>query len=121
MKLLNGEWETVSRTRDGKKLPDPEGAPRRVIIQEGKFAVKAGDKTLAEGSFVLDAAKKPVAIDMKLGLADGKEAKYLGIIEVTEGEHRLCWADPGKDRPTRFAADEGSGHTLAVYRRVKKS
>ena len=120
LKILAGEWETVSMARNGKSLPVPDGGKRRVIIREDKFTVVLDGKTSGTGSFVLDPAKKPMAIDIKLNLSDGKEAKYLGVIEVSDQEHRICWADPGKDRPTKFGAVEGSGHTLATYRRVKQ-
>jgi uncharacterized protein (TIGR03067 family) len=119
MKLLAGEWETESIIRDGKKLPAPPDGQPRFTIREGKFTVTVGDKTSYSGSFVIDPTKKPITIDTKYVLPDGKEIKFLGIIEIKEREYKGCWADPGKDRPTSFTAEKNSGQMLGIYKRIK--
>jgi len=45
---------------------------------------------------------------------------FLGIYEVKKDSRKVCLAEQGKERPTEFSAKPGSGHTLAVFKRVKK-
>jgi uncharacterized protein (TIGR03067 family) len=116
MKLLAGEWESVSRVTDGEKIPDAEEGKPRVMIRGHRYTVRVGDRDMGTGSFVLDPRKGPIAIDMS---PDGEKVKYLGIIEISEGEHKMCWAEEGKPRPTKFTAEKGSGQTLAIYRRIR--
>jgi hypothetical protein len=56
----------------------------------------------------------PMAIDFLI-----QGAILLGIIEVNENEHKVCWAPPGKDRPTDFTAAKGSERFLGLYKRVR--
>jgi hypothetical protein len=43
-----------------------------------------------------------------------------GIYKLDDGTFTLCYARPGKGRPTDFKAKEGSGHSLSVWKQVKK-
>ena len=49
-----------------------------------------------------------------------KGKTQLGIYEFDGDTVRFCFGSPGKDRPSEFAAKEGSGNTLSVWRRDKK-
>ena len=43
-----------------------------------------------------------------------------GIYEFDGEKMKLCFAGPGKDRPTAYTAEAGPGHTLTVWVREKK-
>ena len=48
-----------------------------------------------------------------------RQISMLGIYALEGDELKLCLPQPGRDRPTAFAAPEKSGTTLLVFRREK--
>ena len=63
----------------------------------------------------LDTSKTPHTIDVVLPGTGGMSA--LGIYEVKGDDLSWCFADPGKDRPTKLS---GKDYTLMTFKRVKK-
>ena len=105
----------VSAETNGKKAPEEQIKKVRVVIRGSKHSVFFGDKTVAkEIAFQIDPTKQPKTVDDFL---PGGQ-RILGIYELTGDTLRSCVAPAGKERPTRFAAEAGSGHTLRVFRRV---
>jgi hypothetical protein len=87
---LQGTWQLVSAETDGKKA----------VAKEIPFRI--------------DPTKQPKTVD---DLLPGGQS-ILGMYELKGDTLRSCVAPAGKERPTRFAAEAGSGHTLRVFRRV---
>lgn len=116
---LEGTWRIVSHEKDGEKL-DVSNLPFALEVTfKGKdfsFANNLGAGSIEN----IDPTKKPKTIDYKVisGANDGKTE--LSIYELDGDTFRDCIAPPGKDRPTKFTAAEGTGQTLIVYERVKK-
>ena len=50
----------------------------------------------------------------------GRDKPLLGIYEFDGEKMKLCFAGPGKERPTAFTSEAGSGQTLTVWVREKK-
>jgi len=48
-----------------------------------------------------------------------KGKTLLGIYELSDDAYKVCFAAPGKDRPTEFNSKEGSGNRLIVMKREK--
>lgn len=48
-----------------------------------------------------------------------KVNQYLGIYEFGEETRRMCFAPPGKERPTVFAFTPGSEIILVTFEREK--
>lgn len=116
MKRLEGTWQLVSAVKDGKETSADVVKKIRVTIKDGKHTVRFGEDVLAkEISFVVDPTKKPKQTTDTL--PDGKEIK--GIYKLDNDTLTSCVAEPGKERPTEFAAKAGTGHTLRVFQRVK--
>jgi clostripain len=111
---LQGEWKLVSATRDGKAMPDDVVKTFKCTIKGREFTIARDGKAAEEGTLKLDPAQKPKTIDLAVG--DGKRTA-LGIYEVGGDSYRMCYARPGKVRPKEFAAGEGTGRTLSVWRR----
>jgi uncharacterized protein (TIGR03067 family) len=120
MAQLEGEWSMVSGEADGFKMP-PE------MVKTGKRVAKNGETTISfdgqiyfKAKFTVDATKKPKAIDYAMTEGPTKGKTHLGIYELDGDAVKFCFAAPGNDRPSTFAAKEGSQRTLSVWKRDKK-
>jgi uncharacterized protein (TIGR03067 family) len=113
---FDGSWQLVSAVTDGKPTPDDFVAKVRITIRNGKHTVKIGDEiAVKEIPFTVDPTTVPKStIDT---LPDGQTIK--GIYQLQGDTLTSCVARPGADRPTVFASEPGSGHTLRVFKRVK--
>lgn len=115
-----GKWVTESVTREGKANDALKGAIRESA--DGKYSItpakdsKAGPVT---GTYTIDASKTPITIDMKPkgGTYDGKT--LLGIVKVDGDTMTVAFAEPGKDRPSKFEGGEGSGIVVTVLKKAK--
>jgi uncharacterized protein (TIGR03067 family) len=114
---LQGDWVLASGERDGEKLPEDLVKSLKRSVTGDKATVSRDGEALAKGTFTLDPSKKPRAIDVKL---EGSDQAVQGIYEIDGDTFRMCYAAPGGERPKEFATKAGSGHTLAVWKRVKK-
>lgn len=115
-----GKWTIESVSRDGKDVAALKGATRE--HKDGSYTltpVKDSTAKSSTGTYTLDASKSPIAIDMKPkgGTYDGKT--LLGIVKVDGDTMTICFAEPGKDRPSKFESSAGSGLVLAVHKAAK--
>ena len=120
-KKYEGTWQVVSLEVDGNKA-DEEDAKKVTVINEadGKWVIEGEGKVIARGTSEIDPTKKPKTVDLTMTEGDDKGKTFLGIYEFGDDTRKVCFAQAGKDRPTEFAAPAGSGHILAVLKRVKK-
>jgi uncharacterized protein (TIGR03067 family) len=113
---LQGEWTLVSAERNGEKLPDDQGKTMRRIIKGDEFSVTRDGETLAKGKFKIDPTKKPKTIDVTLESGDN----ILGIYELEGDEFKMCYGQPGGERPKAFASKADNNTSLLVWKRAKK-
>jgi uncharacterized protein (TIGR03067 family) len=118
-KKLEGSWSVTSAVRNRNELPAERLANVQAIFRDGRFAFTQGDKALTEGTFQIDPAKTPRTIDLTTIDANGNEKTTLAIYDLAEDMLRICGAQPGVERPSEFVANDGSGHTLTTFQRVK--
>src|SRR5215469_6334938 len=105
LERMQGDWACDSYTTDGMELPADNAQALFRTIKGDTYAVFRFKKQIGKGTLKLDAGKKPKAID---ALPDGSSKPLLGIYEFDGDKLKLCFAGPGKDRPTAFTADAGS-------------
>jgi uncharacterized protein (TIGR03067 family) len=117
-KKLEGTWTITSVVRNENPLPEDRMKDGKFVFQGESLTQKWGDKTMATGTFRIDPGKKPPAIDLTMSEGDEKDKTILGIYELQDDVLRIC-AGPGHERPTEFAAKDGSGHTLITLKRAK--
>jgi len=114
LKLLDGTWEVVSIVTDGQEVSRrADTGLYSLTLEKGKFAYKTRDgKVLDDGTFRVDPAAEPKAID--LSARGGMEVS--GIYELKGDELKVC---VGKERPAKLTSEAGGGRTLITYKRVK--
>lgn len=126
MKKLEGTWVTVSVLSSGKKWPDEKAKAISLTIKADGTWVMKDDKESWEGAYTVDPSKKP-----KTGQFVGMNGKFkdsttLDIYELDGDTLTFCYVivptgkESTKERPTKFASEEGSGHVLSVMKREKK-
>jgi len=111
---LQGVWQIQSRQEDGQDDKPRELGKVRITIAGNKITVDE-DGMVSEGSFTIDAGKKPAQIDLVPPKAD--EGKNLGIYQVEGDTLKLCYGRPGADRPTEFATKAKSKHVLMIFKK----
>jgi uncharacterized protein (TIGR03067 family) len=120
LEKMQGDWALVSLTRDGMKFPDEEAQALFRTVKGNRFTVARYEKEVGKGTFSIDATKKPHTIDFVPDTAKDKSQAMLGIYKWGGEKLVICYAPPGKARPTEFTSKEGQMQTLAVWEREAK-
>src|SRR5262245_14837260 len=94
---LRGTWLTVSLVHDGKtlvdeKTPAKEGPATTLVYEGSKWMVKVGDKTVASGTFKVDAAKTQKEIDILDESGEKNDKTKLAIYELHGDVYKYCIA-----------------------------
>jgi uncharacterized protein (TIGR03067 family) len=118
LEKMQGDWAAVSVIRDGVKDEDDNAQSLFRTIKGDQYTVYLFDKAVGDGTFKIDATKKPKTIDSFPASLAGKA--LLGIYEIEEDRIKTCYAAAGKERPTEFGSKKDSGHTLMVWEKEKK-
>jgi uncharacterized protein (TIGR03067 family) len=120
LKQMEGTWAVVLEEMDGKKATEEnKKADVKLTVKDGKYTVHFGEKQVATGEIKLDAGKTPRQIDAVAADGEFKGKAMPGIYEVKGDTMRVCFAQPGQERPTEFRTKEGSGQMLLSYKRIK--
>ena len=72
----------------------------------------------ADGNKLPAQTKKPKEVNETITAGPNKGKEFLAIYEIDDEQHRICFAAPGKERPTAFSSS--NGQLLQVWRRQKK-
>ena len=118
MKKLEGTWTLVNGEMDGKAIPASDVKTASLVIKGNHHSVHIG-RLAIEGTHTVDPAKDPKAIDGLDDSADGKKQKRLGIYQVDGENFEVCFAPPGKVRPTQFNTQPDIGRFRLLWKRVK--
>jgi uncharacterized protein (TIGR03067 family) len=115
---LLGTWRVTSITQGGETVPEEflKKLGVRMRFTENKLLLQAEGKEDETATYKIDAKKTPHEID----ITDDKNRTEKGIYELKGDTLRICFADPGNSRPTRFTAEKGTKTTLIELRRDKK-
>jgi len=104
--VLEGTWVVTSL--NGQSAP--EGTPQLALTFTGdKYQQAIGGQVNERGAFKIDAAKKPVTIDLVINEGDDAGKTQLGIVEVSGETMRMGLSIPGAaQRPTDFTAKDAA-------------
>jgi uncharacterized protein (TIGR03067 family) len=111
---LKGKWEVVAAMFNGNESAGLRG--RVLEFGDKEFSTYDGDKKGRTIGFSLDASTTPKQIDLSRG-NDG--AKALGIYSIDKDELKLCYSEPGAERPKKFESPAGDKVFLLVLKRLK--
>ncbi|HEV3081763.1 MAG TPA: TIGR03067 domain-containing protein [Gemmataceae bacterium] len=116
---IQGDWAQQSMVVDGARVPDDEAQALFRSMKDDKYTIYQFKKVIGKGTFKLDASRKPKTIDATT-TAGGRSLTLLGVYELDGDSLKLCFAPPGKPRPSDFTSKKGSEHRLSVWEREKK-
>jgi uncharacterized protein (TIGR03067 family) len=119
-KLIEGTWRIVALEINGNKSSD-EDAKKLTVVNgpDGTWTILSEGKEVAQGTNSFDPTRQPKTIGFTITEGGGKGNVHLGIYELGEKSRKLCFAPPGKDRPTEFTSTPGSEHILVTFEREK--
>ena len=119
-KKIEGTWRVVAFEVDGNKGTE-EDAKKLTVVNgaDGTWSLHSEDKEMNKGTSTIDPTKKPKTIDFTITEGEGKGHQHLGIYELGEKTRKLCFASPGKERPTEFSSTPGCGQILVTFEREK--
>jgi uncharacterized protein (TIGR03067 family) len=112
---LQGKWTVLSVQRGGKIDEHFQGALRTIDGDRYTLALRNGE-TL-RGTLTVDPEARTLDMRVANGEFEGKTLR--GIYEITGEVLKLCFAEPGRDRPTDFKSTPGSGTVLVLQERVR--
>jgi uncharacterized protein (TIGR03067 family) len=116
LKKLEGAWKGHLREVDGKVLSkdDIDKTAFNVVIKGDTYKVYEAGAVVDEGTFKLDAGKKPRHIDVKTK----NDVVLKGIYKIEGDKMTVCFAAPCVERPSDFKTKEGQ--RLMGYTRAKE-
>ena len=116
-----GTWRVAALDVNGVKASEADA--RKLTVTngaDGAWAMRAEGKEVMKGTSTIDPMNRPKTVDFVP--TDGANAgrTNLGIYEIEGDAQKVCFAPPGKDRPTEFASEPGSWHILVALERERK-
>src|SRR4051812_37925388 len=121
VKKMEGEWQVTAWEQGGNALPAEALEGSRWTVKGDKYTFVMGANT-EEGTFKLDPAKKPPAIDLDITSGNCKGNAQVGIYKVEGDTITFCFNRPGATgRPTEFkSTEDGDTFIVATLKRKKK-
>jgi len=117
--MIDGTWLPVEAELGGRRFPGESLKTMQLILADGKYTAKVGDVT-DKGTFKLDPAARPQAIDVTGAEGPNKGKTFLAIYELTGDSLRICYDLEGKSRPTEFKTQRNTERFLVTYKREKR-
>lgn len=119
-KLIEGTWKVVALEVNGNKSSDEDVRKITVINgADGTWSIHSEGKEIIKGTSIIYPTQKPKTIDFTPTEGERKGEVHLGIYELDKNTRKLCFAPPGKARPTEFSSPLGSEVILINFERVK--
>ena len=114
LEKLQGTWQMVAFEMDGQSIPPGSAS---IVIEGNKF-ISLSMGAQYEGTMVVDPTAAPKTFDVKFHKGPEKGKTSLGIYELHGKTWKICIGLAGVKRPTRFAAQPGTGHALETLTRA---
>lgn len=119
-KMMEGTWRIVALEVNGNKAGEEDARQLSVVNgSDGTWRLLSEGKEISKGTSTIDPTKKPKTLDFTPTEGEAKGNQYLGIYELGEKTRKMCFAPPGKERPTEFTTTTGSEHIFVTFEREK--
>jgi uncharacterized protein (TIGR03067 family) len=119
-KKYEGTWRVTSLEINGNKSSEEDAKKITVVNKaDGTWILQVDGGKITEGTSEIDPTKNPKTIDFMETEGDNKGKIVLGIYELGDDTRKLCYAGPGRERPSDFSAPAGSGRMLVEFKREK--
>jgi uncharacterized protein (TIGR03067 family) len=115
---LQGTWVPAGAVFDGVDVPAELLKERLWVIAGDQLSEVNKGRRERRATLVIDAAKKPAALDVTYVEGDAKGQMGRAIYKLDGDTLTVCMALPG-DRPTEFASKSGGGLALMTFKRAK--
>ncbi len=117
-KRIEGTWRVVALEVNGNKATAVDAKKLTVVnAADGTWSLRSEGNEISKGTSTIDPTKTPKTLDFTPTEGEGKGNQYLGIYELGEKTRKMCFAPPGKERPTGFTSTPGSEHVLVTFER----
>jgi uncharacterized protein (TIGR03067 family) len=117
---LVGDWTVLSGQENGKALPAEKVKGKRVVITKDTITVHEENNQKRVMSYKLDATANPKQIDMTTTEGSDKGKTSHGIYALEGDSLKICFAQPGHERPKDFTTKEGSNDMMFVMKRANR-
>jgi uncharacterized protein (TIGR03067 family) len=118
LKLFEATWRFVAIEAEGAPVPEDLFQEDRLILKRKQFTSSVRGNT-TQGVYKIDPTVTPKTIDITFTEGPGKDNSQKGIYELKGDTQKICFAAPGKPRPTDFTSKPKSGRIVQVLERVK--
>lgn len=119
--LLQGVWVAESYEYNGKPVGEAVLRRTRVVFEGDTLELIETAEVGELVTFVLREDADPKQIDLRIARGPDAGKLALGIYRLDRDILRLCWAAPGKPRPTAFTTLNGMAVAGLVLRRLGES
>src|SRR5690348_10693609 len=102
LEKMQGDWALESMVNNGGPVPEDDAHSLFRTVKSDSYTVFLFDKPISKGTFKIDATKNPKTIDFFPGNTADKTKAMAGIYEIEGDKLKICYAQPGKDRPQEF-------------------
>ena len=117
---IEGTWRIVGLNINGNSAEEQDMAKLTVINRaDGTWTLRSEGEMVTKGTSELDPTKKPKEIDFTATEGGGSGNHYLGIYQLGDSKRKMCFAPPGKPRPTEFESRPGSQIILVEFERME--
>lgn len=121
LKKLQGTWERVAMEVEGKVVPAEDLKSWLTIYEGDQLILKVDGKVYRQGVTTLNPARTPKAINTWDSSGLFRDQTLAGIYELEGDTFQVCFARPGKPRPTKFTTQNGEGFIYCRYKRQTPS
>ena len=116
---IDGTWLPASAELAGKEFPDEVRKTIKLVLKGDKYTATVG-KAVDQGTCKVNAAKKPMELDITGTDGPNKGKTILAICERDGDTLRVCYDLSGKGRPTEFKTAANTLLYLVTYKREKQ-